>query len=350
MKPGAVFAVPGDINALTGGYIYEKELLLALRRTGRTVEHLALPGSYPEPTKADLTITGAAFAGIAPGTPVILDGFLTGATDPEIFALLRAPFVAVTHHPLALETGLNPARANKLRRVERANLARAAHVIVPSPTTAVALTDGYGVPRNRITVIPPGTHRPAAQASGTSGETPLILSVGQLVPRKGHDTLIRALARLRDHAWRAVIVGGATDPDHAAELHELTKELGLTDRVEFAGSVAPDDLGHLYATAQIFALATHYEGYGMVFAEALAHGLPIVACAGGAVAETVPGDAGLLTDPGNVEGVAHAVGRLIGDPILRNALARAAARHGAALPSWDDAAVTANAILDRIVE
>lgn len=352
MRRAAVFAIPGDIDRRTGGYIYEKELLLALRRAGREVAHLALPGSYPRPTPEDLRVTGDALAAIAPGTPVLLDGFLPGATEPAVLARLRAPFVAVTHHPLALETGLDPARAAELHRIERANLGRAAQVIVPSPHTARTLARDYAVPEGRITVIPPGTQLPDREigtGSMASGDI-LILSVGQLVPRKGHDTLLRALARIRDLPWRAVIAGDAADPDHAGALARICAAQGLETRVAFAGPVAPDALARLYSEAAIFALATRYEGYGMVFAEALAHGLPIVAGAGGAVPDTVPAGAGRLVAPDDEEGFADALRDLVEKPAERARLAAAARDFGARLPSWDDAARIAGAVLDRLAQ
>jgi len=182
LKRPAVFAVPGDLDAPTGGYIYEKQVLIGLRRLGRPVAHLALPGSFPEPTADDLAVTAAALGAIPPDTPVILDGFLPGATPPEILAELRAPFLAVTHHPLALETGRDPARAAELHRIEGTNLARAAHILVPSPHTATTLAAEFGISPRRITVGPPGVVR-APAPSGQSPGPPHILSVGQLVPR-----------------------------------------------------------------------------------------------------------------------------------------------------------------------
>ncbi|MEX5727777.1 glycosyltransferase involved in cell wall biosynthesis [Rhodovulum iodosum] len=348
MSRQAVFAVPGDLDSVTGGYIYEKQLLLGLRRAGWDVAHLALPGSFPDPTPKDMQVTGDAFAALAPQTPVLLDGFLPGATDPAQLARLRAPFVAVTHHPLALETGLAPGRAAHLYRVERANLARAAHVIVPSAETARTLAADYDVPAARITVAPPGVTRPEAGPEAAAPGPPLILSVGLLVPRKGHDVLLRALAEVADLPWRAVIVGGSPDPACAADLRSLQTALGLDGRVSFAGQVAEDTLGRHFSQAAVFALATRYEGYGMVFAEALVHGLPIVGCSGGAVADTVPAEAALLVPPDDAAGLAWALRRVLADPNARARIAAASARHGAMLPTWDETAGIVAQVLARI--
>ncbi len=297
--------------------------------------------------------------------PLILDGLVFGSIDTAGLAGVRAPIVAMIHHPLALESGLGAARRDHLRRTERANLALVRHVLVPSPHTARILAADYGVEPGRITVARPGTDRPLGPPApetpplilsvgiqhprkGHDIPPPLILSVGIQHPRKGHDILLAALAGITDLDWRAVIVGSAYDPPHAAELAALHGRLGLGGRVAFAGRVTPERLDALYRAASVFALATRYEGYGIVFDEALAHGLPIVSCDTGAVSQTVPGDAGLLVPPEAPDAFARALRVLLTDGARRRALAAAAARAGAALPGWDETARTASAILDAV--
>jgi glycosyltransferase involved in cell wall biosynthesis len=97
-------------------------------------------------------------------------------------------------------------------------------------------------------------------------------------------------------------------------------------------------LSALYASGDIFALATYYEGYGMVFAEAMAHGLPIVASGEGAVRDTVPEKAGLLCETGNTAAFAAGLRRILTDRSLREAKAEGAWEHGQTLPRWQDTA------------
>lgn len=347
MPSAAAFAIPGDIDSLTGGYIYEKALLEGLRRAGRAVEHIALGPSFPDPTPADEAEALARLRALPAECPVILDGFLSGTLDTAGLAAMAAPFVAMTHHPLALETGLSPDRAAWLEARERANLALAAHVLVPSPHTGAILAERFGVAPERITVAPPGFRRP--DGPPVPPETPpLILAVGLLAERKGHDILLEALAGIADLDWQAEIVGGAHDPAVAARLRALRETLGLAGRVRFAGELGRAALDARFARATLFALATRYEGYGMVFAEALLHGLPIVSCRAGAVPDTVPPEAGLLVPPDDPGAFSAALRALLEDDTRRAALAAAAAGAGARLPTWDDTARIAGRVLDAV--
>ena len=214
--PSAAFAIPGDLDSTTGGYIYDRRVIAGLRALGREMHHLPLGARFPDPTRADTDEAARQLAAVPPDRPVIIDGLALGALDPGALRGMAAPMVAMIHHPLALETGLSRARRDHLYRTERANLARAAHVLVPSPRTAEAVMAEYGVAPDRVTIARPGTDRP--KGHHRPADPPLILSVGIQVPRKGHDILLRALARLADRPWQAAIVGTAQDPSCAARL------------------------------------------------------------------------------------------------------------------------------------
>jgi len=347
--PPAAFAIPGDITRRTGGFIYERSLLEALRAGGRDVTLVNVPGSFPTPTERDIRVTLEALQTVPSNRPLILDGFLSGTLPTDGLAAIPAPWIAMTHHPLALETGLTPERADWLEQRERANLSLAHHVLVPSPHTSDLLQVRYGVPDHKITVVLPGFARPPSVAA-PKGRTdpPLILAVGLLAPRKGHDTLLDALARIGALEWEAVIVGGIHDAAYARELQRQRDRLGLVSQVRLAGELEGPELEALFSKASIFALATRYEGYGMVFAEALLHGLPIVGCRGGAVSDTVPAEAGLLVDVDDVTGFSEAMRDLLTDPQKRTRMAEAARAAGARLPTWSQQAKLVGGVLDRL--
>ncbi|MCG8506006.1 MAG: glycosyltransferase, partial [Sphingomonadales bacterium] len=185
--------------------------------------------------------------------------------------------------------------------------------------------------------------------TGSGSETPVLLCVATLTPRKGHPLLLEALADHRDVAWRLVCIGGAhRDPDHAALVRRVVDSLDIAERVRFDGEVAPEGLGAYYDTADLFVLASHHEGYGMALAEALARGLPIVSTTAGAIPETVPADAGLLVPPGDRAALSDALGKVLRDPATIDQLRAGARRARATLPQWDDSAKRFAAALERV--
>jgi glycosyltransferase involved in cell wall biosynthesis len=334
----AVFAIPGDINLATGGYAYDRRVLALLPEHGIAVSHLELPGSFPSPTAAHLAETTALLSTAAgAGTVVIIDGLAYGALPVTNIAPITDPIVALVHHPLCLEAGLSAQRQQELRALETAALAHAKRVIVTSPLTARTLAADFAVPPNRITVAEPGTDR--AQRARGSGSPLHIVAVGSIVPRKAYDVLVRALGDLKDRNWHLTIAGPADRSPAALEALKATiGKLGLGDRIALAGPLPSPELDSLYAQADLFVLPSLYEGYGMVLAEAMARGLPIVCTTGGAAAETVPDDAALKVPPGDESSLAKALDRVLGDSLLRKQMSDASWASGQKLPSWNDTA------------
>ena len=165
------------------------------------------------------------------------------------------------------------------------------------------------------------------------------MCVGAVIARKGHLTLIRALAPLRDLDWRLQCFGSlTTDSNLSDALRQLIAREGLSDRVELMGEVDDARLCDAYRRADIFALASSYEGYGMAFAEALTHGLPIIGSGDGAVHDTVPKAAGILTPVGDVAAMSAALNDIMRDATLRETLSKGAKQAGAQLLNWDAAA------------
>jgi glycosyltransferase involved in cell wall biosynthesis len=256
----------------------------------------------------------------------------------------RLRLFALVHHPLALETGLAPDEADRLAASERAALAAAEAVVATSAFTARQLQARFGVEAARLAVVEPGTD-PGPPAAG-QGDPPLILCVAALVPRKGHDLLIQALAGLADLPWRCRLVGALDrHPATTAAVHAAIDRHGLAERITLVGEV--EDVRGEMATADLFVLPSRHEGYGMAFAEAMSQGLPVVGCAAGAVSELVTLEAGLLVPPDDAPALQAALRALLSDAPLRRRLADGARRAGAALPSWTASARGLHEALSR---
>ena len=343
------FAVPGNLDTPTGGYAYDRRIMAELRHLGWEVDYLNIGEGFPEPNEATRSAARSLLSAIPAGRPIVLDGLALGVLPDVAAELAREhPLVGLVHHPLALESGLTAERADALRRSERAALAEVREVVVTSPATAKLVAAGYGVPAQRITVARPGND-PVSRAMRPQNDVPHLLSVGAVTPRKGFDVLVDALATLADAAWRLTIVGDLTrNSCEATKLNESISRHRLTGRIEMLGAVSPSRLAGLYAEADLFVLASRFEGYGMAYAEALSHGLPVIGTTAGAIPETIPQGAGLLVPPDDPAALAAALRDVIVDAEQRRRLSEAASIAARTLPTWQQSAAIFAATLDRL--
>ncbi len=336
----AFFAIPGETSTPTGGYAYGRRMLSLLPEHGVAVEHLGLPGSFPNPPPDDLSATVNCLAALPHEAILIADGLAFGAFPEEVVRAIPCPIVALVHHPLAFEAGTPPARAAELEVLERAALAHARHVIATSAATARLLVERFDVPRHRLTVAMPGAE-PAPRALGSNDGVLRLLAVGAISRRKGYHVLVEALAGLAELPWHLTIVGALDrNIDMAAELRAHIAGAHLGERITLAGAVDETELALAYAKADLFVMPSLFEGYGMVITEALSRGLPIVSTRGGALAEVVPRDAALIVEPGDARDLREAVRRMLVEPALRASKSAAAWALAGELPRWSETAAT----------
>ena len=345
----AAFVIPGDIKLATGGYGYDRRLLALLPQAGVAVRHVALTGGYPSPAVDDLASADRALIELPRNTVLLIDGLAFGAMPADMIRRIRQPIVALCHHPLALEAGLSTAQQAHFRATETAALALARHVVATSPITKQILVAEFGVPAAMVTVAEPGTDA-AARAAGSRGMGPLhMLAVGSIVPRKGYDVLVHALAELMHLDWRLTIAGS---DDRSLETTRAVKAAiaaaGLDDRIRMIGAVDAARLDTLYAAADLFVMPSLFEGYGMVLGEAMARGLPIVCTTGGAAAETAPDAVAIKVAPGDAAAFRAAVARALGDAGLRRRMSDAAWAARETLPRWSETARIIAGVLNKV--
>jgi phosphatidylinositol alpha-1,6-mannosyltransferase len=244
---------------------------------------------------------------------------------------------------------LNYAAASReLRWLARRVLRGAAFVIANSRNTRAILTDEWHVPGDRVRLLYPGVDAArfvparrdrAVRAELGWGDRPVVLTVGRLQKRKGHDMMIRALGAVRQ-AIPDVLYAITGDGEERQYLEGLVTDAGLTGHVQFLGEVGDDLLVRCYQQCDLFVLANRQvgqdiEGFGMVLVEAQACGKPVVAGASGGTAETmqVP-ETGRVVDCTAPDALAAAVTELLADPDLRRRMGEAARERAVGQFDW----------------
>jgi glycosyltransferase involved in cell wall biosynthesis len=343
MRHEIAFVVPGRLDQLTGGYLFERHIVEGLRARGRSLRVIELAAHDP-------TTNAAMIAALPDGTKTVVDG-LALANLGQVFTAEapRLRLIAFVHGPLAQETGLAAAEAQRAARQEAELLSRACGILCPSRRTAAAVA-AYNISSERIAVVPPGTARPARPLARRRRPVRSLLCVANLVPRKGHTLLVEALAKLRELDWRLTCIGSLNR--HRATARSVRRRIlaaGLGGRITLTGEWPPQKVAQAYREADAFVLPSFHEGYGMVYAEAMVHGLPVIATTAGAIPETVPHQAGLLVPPGDPLALARALRRVISEPAFAAHLVAGARAAGTLLPSWPQATAAWEAAFDRLV-
>ncbi|WP_417688232.1 glycosyltransferase family 4 protein [Roseibium sp.] len=344
-----VFAYPGDLETPTGGYAYDRRIIDGLRQLAWNIELLPLGDGYPMPDQVTLQHVGRLIAELPQTATLVVDGLAFGCMAEVLREHAGSRrFVALVHHPLCMENGMSADVAARMQEAECKALSFASEVIVTSDATALQVVDMFGISRDLVHTIYPGTDR-TALGCPSDGEEVRILSVGTIVPRKGYDLLFQALGGLKHLDWHLDIVGDTSrDLRCFDELEKLLSDLELSSRVTFHGAVASSRLSEFYRSADFFALASNYEGYGMAYTEALSHGLPVVGSGEGAVRDTLNVEGALYCETGDLKALAATLGRLICDRSEREHLRQRAFLASRDFPTWEAAAKAFGNVLEGV--
>ena len=318
----------------SGGNAYDRQVCRALAESGWPVHVHAVPGSWPRPDAAAYAALAGVVQQIPDGALTLLDG-LVASTAPEVLVpqARRLRLVALVHMPLG-----QGAADSDTRMRERAVLSAAASVVTTSAWTRRTLLELYSLPGDRVYVAEPGVDAAPLSPGTTTGGA--LLCVAAVIPGKGHDVLLAALATMTDLSWDCSCVGSLDrDPAFADRLRHVVLDGELRDRVSFPGPRAGAALDRCYAAADLVVLASRAETYGMVVTEALVRGLPVVAADVGGIAEALGhGTGGIrpgqLISPDDPAALATALRAWLGDTELRLTWRRAARERRASLSGW----------------
>ncbi|WP_328189259.1 glycosyltransferase family 4 protein [Marinobacter sp. OP 3.4] len=338
--PGWAVFVPGDPGQLTGGYGYVRELVEGLDRLGQPITLQGLPGRFPRVDQQARDALDGALSRLPDGTTVIIDGLaLGGCPEAAERHCHRLHLVALVHHALADETGLGKADRQHFLATERRALAAVDRVITTSESTARGL-GRFNVPASRVAVVRPGVRPPVKSSEhGAVTDGLHILCLAHLSPRKAQHHLVEALSRLSADGWECELAGSADrDPDYARTVMSMIREQGLSDRVRVTGELSGPALEQAFHRANLFVLPSLYEGYGMVIDEALAHGLPVIASNGGALADTADRPGCVTYPAGEVDALTALIHERLQYPHRLMQQQQAARQSARALRTWDQAA------------
>ncbi len=346
-RPELHFILPGDSGQRTGGYLYDGHIVAQLRQLGWRVALTGLAGRFPDVDAHARQAMDAALSALGDDSLVVIDGLALGGL-PEVVMphATRLRMFALVHHPLADEGGLDEAQRLRVEQRERDALAAMRGVITTSHFTARRIV-ATGLAATPIEVVEPGVEaRPLAAADHA---LPRLLCVATLTPRKGHELLVEALSRVTDLDWQCDCIGSLTrDAVHTARVQAAIERHGLGERIRLRGELDDAAVHAAYANADLFVLASHYEGFGMVVTEALAAGLPVLCTTGGALRDTLPSDAGIAVPPDDVAALTAALRHLLSHPIARFALREGARRARTCLTDWAQAGTDFAAALERL--
>jgi glycosyltransferase involved in cell wall biosynthesis len=308
-----------------GGAHYINSLAPALRALGHQID--VITGDHPA---------------FPPGAVPVIDGMLLPLLHPHLDAFIAADSLVLVHH-VSAAAGRDEGDRERIRIIEREMLPRMRRAIATSQPVAARLQTEFGL---AASTVPPGAHD--LPRTLPDPDDPVILAVGVLTRRKGHDLLLRAAERLTDLPWRLVIAGDAgREPAHPAQLAALAEELGLANRTTLLADPSPDALERAWSTATVFALATRWEGYPSAVAEALRRGIPPVVTDGGDAGALVGAGTGAVCPVDDLATFGKCLRRLLFDRDLRADMAEAAWQAGQKLPSWNQRAQEFLAILEN---
>lgn len=347
MKIGLV--IYGSLETLSGGYFYDRKLVEFLRAQGDTVEIISLPWrNYAAHLSDNFSFR------LPPGLDILIQDELN---HPSLIGANREkhryPVVSLVHHLRCSEQ--RPGWQNVFDRiVEKRYLRSVDGFIFNSQTTKGVVNavlgnsifdkSGFGRGKPSIVAYPPtdrfGDGLTEQNVTERAQTRPLrILFLGNVISRKGLHTLLEALPRLQPSSFTLDIVGSlTTDPAYAQAMQELTTVNGLSS-VTFHAALDNNALLEKLKNAHVLVVPSSYEGFGIVYLEGMAFGLPAIGTTAGAAGEIIcEGETGFLINPDDAQTLAARLEHLAADRALLTRMSLKALERYRQQPKWEQTA------------
>lgn len=353
------FLIYGGLDTLSGGYLYDRTVIEGLRRNGHEVEVIGLPSSsYLNRLRSNFFSRPLCHL-LEAKLDVLIEDELC---HPSLFLLnkrlLRGggpPLVALVHHILSGEPRPNWQNL-LLGQVEKRFLNSVDGFIFNSATTRQTVTALLDHDRPYVIAYPAGdrfgTPLPAAairERAHRSGPLHLLF-LGNVIPRKGLQPLLHALAGIDPVLWQLSVVGSLDfEPAHAKEVQQMVRQYNLGKSVRFLGPLQDQQLVEVLKTSHLFCMPYAYEGFGIAILESMAFGLPAIGCQQGGAGETIcSGMNGFLLAPGDLTSLRSLITGLYNDRGWLERLALSAIASYAGRPTWQDSITVIDAFLEKL--
>lgn len=350
----------GDLDTISGGYLYDRKLVEYLQARGDRVEVISIAW------RNYLRHLGDNFSAslLERLTSLQLDVLLQDELNhPSLFLIngrLRKrcayPLVSIVHHLRSSE--LRPAWQNHLYGcIERRYLSSVDAFIFNSQTTRQAVEHLLQKPTPGIVAYPSGNRLSPALTMEEIQKRALrpgplkVLFLGNVIPRKGLHLLFEALERMPKQSWNLTVIGSThVDPGYTRRLQSQAARSGILERVHFTGAVGDDELVAALANHHLLVVPSSYEGYGIVYLEGMGFGLPAIGTQSGAAGEIIThGQDGFLVPPGDAVQLASLLQELVHDRQRLQAMSLSARRRYDRQPTWEQSMQRVRAFLMSII-
>lgn len=329
------FLIPGDIDIFTSCYIYDRRIIEGLKSKGHIVKLHRLPDDFPFPSKGSLQLCNQIIKTIPKSEPIVIDGLAFGAI-PSILKVVYGmnPIIGLIHLPLSVDPNYSAYQRTIITGPEKEAFGYASKFIVTSEYTAEIFAN-LGIEEKNVNLVIPGLDNFSKKKDYP--ETPKkLLSIANLCRNKDHNILVSALSALSNKDWILHCYGNLDfDRNYLSEFQALIRRNKLQDKILIHGIISGKELNDVYLDADLFIHPSDFEVYGMALAEALAHGIPVVASTGGGICRTIPAKMAQFFKPGDVYGLQSILEELFENPDLYKRLYTKASTYNEQAQTWE---------------